>query len=112
MNEAPGASSLTSWKIFACRCAGTRLRASKAKHAIAAGGPISNKVPTSGRPAAVLAARKLTGDPQEHVMTPKEPKASQIRPSDESERAYLESLIRSDYERCHPDETLEDLKHR
>jgi hypothetical protein len=25
---------------------------------------------------------------------------------------YLESLIREDYERCHPGETLEDLKRR
>jgi hypothetical protein len=29
-----------------------------------------------------------------------------------NERAYLESLIRADYEKCHPDETLEDLKRR
>lgn len=36
----------------------------------------------------------------------------QIEPSDVTERAYLESLIRADYEKCHPDETLEDLKHR
>lgn len=36
----------------------------------------------------------------------------QARPFDDSERVYLESLVRSDYERCHPDETLEDLKHR
>ena len=30
----------------------------------------------------------------------------------ESERAYLESLIRADYERCHPGEALEDIKLR
>lgn len=30
----------------------------------------------------------------------------------EEERSYLESLIREDYERCHPGETLEDLKRR
>jgi hypothetical protein len=30
----------------------------------------------------------------------------------EAERAYLESLIRADYERCHPGETLEDIKLR
>jgi hypothetical protein len=30
----------------------------------------------------------------------------------EKERSYLESLIREDYERCHPGETLEDLKRR
>lgn len=31
---------------------------------------------------------------------------------DDGERAYLESLIRADYERCHPDETIEDIKRR
>jgi hypothetical protein len=36
----------------------------------------------------------------------------QILPADYDERAYLESLIRSDYERCHPDETFEDMKRR
>jgi hypothetical protein len=30
----------------------------------------------------------------------------------EEERAYLETLIREDFERCHPGETLEDLKRR
>ena len=30
----------------------------------------------------------------------------------EEERSYLESLIREDYERCHPGETLDDLKRR
>jgi hypothetical protein len=34
------------------------------------------------------------------------------RPSSEEERTYLESLIRDDFERCHPGETLEDLKRR
>lgn len=28
------------------------------------------------------------------------------------DRTYLESLIREDFERCHPGETLEDLKQR
>lgn len=28
------------------------------------------------------------------------------------DRTYLESLIRDDFERCHPGETLEDLKRR
>lgn len=28
------------------------------------------------------------------------------------DRTYLESLIREDFERCHPGETLEDLKGR
>ncbi len=35
-----------------------------------------------------------------------------VRPANEAERAYLESLIREDLERCHPGETLEDLKRR
>lgn len=35
-----------------------------------------------------------------------------VKPVDHDERAYLESLIRSDYERCHPDETFDDLKRR
>lgn len=30
----------------------------------------------------------------------------------ESDLRYLESLIRADYERCHPDDSFEDLKHR
>ncbi|MGX9428863.1 MULTISPECIES: hypothetical protein [Bradyrhizobium] len=30
----------------------------------------------------------------------------------EQDPTYLESLIREDYERCHPGETLEDLKRR
>lgn len=35
-----------------------------------------------------------------------------VRPADETERACLESLIREDFERCHPGETLEDIKRR
>jgi hypothetical protein len=35
-----------------------------------------------------------------------------LRPTSEEERAYLETLIREDFERCHPGETLEDLKRR
>lgn len=35
-----------------------------------------------------------------------------VRPGDETERAYLESLVRDDYALCHPNETLEDLKRR
>jgi hypothetical protein len=35
-----------------------------------------------------------------------------VRPADEAERAYLESLIREDFERCHPGETLEDVRRR
>ncbi|MGY8669166.1 hypothetical protein Q3C01_43390 [Bradyrhizobium sp. UFLA05-109] len=34
------------------------------------------------------------------------------RPASEEERNYLESLIREDFERCHPGETLEDFKRR
>jgi hypothetical protein len=30
----------------------------------------------------------------------------------EEEEAYLEALISEDFERCHPGETLEDLKRR
>ena len=30
----------------------------------------------------------------------------------QDETAYLESLIRQDFEQCHPGETLEDLKRR
>jgi hypothetical protein len=36
----------------------------------------------------------------------------QVMAADNNERAYLESLIGSDYERCHPDETFKDLKRR
>jgi hypothetical protein len=35
-----------------------------------------------------------------------------VRPANEAERTYLESLIREDFERCHPGETLEDIKRR
>jgi hypothetical protein len=35
-----------------------------------------------------------------------------VRPASEPERAYLESVIRADYERCHPGETIEDMKRR
>lgn len=37
---------------------------------------------------------------------------TRIGPSDEREWAYHESLVASDYERCHPDETFDDLKER
>ncbi len=30
----------------------------------------------------------------------------------EASVAYLESLIRAEYQHCHPDECLDDLKHR
>jgi hypothetical protein len=36
----------------------------------------------------------------------------QVGSADDAEREHLESLIRTDYEQCHPGETLEDLKHR
>jgi hypothetical protein len=35
-----------------------------------------------------------------------------VRPADAAERAYLESLIRADYERGHPGETFDDMKRR
>ena len=35
-----------------------------------------------------------------------------IGPTDEREWAYYESLIRADYDRCHPGETFDDLKYR
>jgi hypothetical protein len=41
----------------------------------------------------------------------REPK-KRVGPARGSERYYLESLIRADYERCHPGETLEDIKCR
>jgi hypothetical protein len=33
-------------------------------------------------------------------------------PANEAERIYLESLIRKDFEQCHPGETLDDIKRR
>jgi hypothetical protein len=33
-------------------------------------------------------------------------------PANATERAYLESLIREDFDRCHPGETLDDVKRR
>lgn len=35
-----------------------------------------------------------------------------VRPASAAEQAYLESLIRDDFERTHPGETLEDIKRR
>ncbi len=35
-----------------------------------------------------------------------------LHPVSEEERNYLESLIREDFERCHPGDTLDDLKRR
>ncbi len=35
-----------------------------------------------------------------------------VRPANRAEQAYLESLIREDFERCHPGEALEDLGRR
>ena len=37
---------------------------------------------------------------------------SELGSGAQDETAYLESLIRQDFERCHPDETLDDLKRR
>ena len=35
-----------------------------------------------------------------------------IRPADEAERIFLESLIRADYDRCHSGEDFDDMKRR
>lgn len=35
-----------------------------------------------------------------------------IRPRDAAECAYLESLVRADYDRSHPGETFDDMKRR
>ena len=35
-----------------------------------------------------------------------------VNPPNEAERIHLESLIREDFERCHPGETLDDVKRR
>jgi hypothetical protein len=35
-----------------------------------------------------------------------------LRPADEAERIYLESLVREDFSWCHPGETLDDLRRR
>lgn len=35
-----------------------------------------------------------------------------VQPANEAERVHLESLIREDFSRCHPGETLEDIKRR
>jgi len=35
-----------------------------------------------------------------------------VNPANEAERTYLEFLIRADFERCHPGETLDEVKRR
>ncbi|WP_137934683.1 hypothetical protein [Mesorhizobium comanense] len=35
-----------------------------------------------------------------------------VRPADTAERAYLESLVRADYDESHPGETFDDMKSR
>ena len=35
-----------------------------------------------------------------------------VRPKDGAERVYLESLVREDYDRTHPDDSFGDMKHR
>ena len=35
-----------------------------------------------------------------------------VDPIDDAERVYLESLIRDDFEQCHPDDSLDDMKRR
>ena len=35
-----------------------------------------------------------------------------IRPADASDRTYLESLVRAEYDKTHPGETFDDMKRR
>ncbi|HET7412468.1 MAG TPA: hypothetical protein VFJ18_07370 [Pararhizobium sp.] len=35
-----------------------------------------------------------------------------VRPKDGAERTYLESLVREDYDRAHPDDSFDDMKRR
>ncbi|WP_296709312.1 hypothetical protein [Rhodoblastus sp.] len=35
-----------------------------------------------------------------------------LRPANEAERIYLESLVQEDFSWCHPGETLDDLRRR
>ncbi len=35
-----------------------------------------------------------------------------VDPVDDAERAFLESMIREDFARCHPDDSLDDMKRR
>ncbi|MGX9392717.1 hypothetical protein ACWX0K_19565 [Nitrobacteraceae bacterium UC4446_H13] len=35
-----------------------------------------------------------------------------VDPVDDAERVYLELLIRIDFEQCHPDDSLDDMKRR
>ncbi len=35
-----------------------------------------------------------------------------VRPRNDGERAYFESLVREDYERCRPGDTFEHMKRR
>ncbi|MGB3536556.1 MAG: hypothetical protein WBA42_00170 [Mesorhizobium sp.] len=35
-----------------------------------------------------------------------------VRPADAAERAYLESLVREEYDRCRVGETFDDMKRR
>jgi hypothetical protein len=35
-----------------------------------------------------------------------------VSPTNDAEQAYLESLIAADFARCHPGESLEDIKRR
>lgn len=35
-----------------------------------------------------------------------------VGPKDEVERVYLESLVRDDYNRAHPDDSFDDMKRR
>lgn len=35
-----------------------------------------------------------------------------VRPADAAERAWLESLVRADYDASHPDDSFDDMKRR
>ncbi|MBN9073621.1 MAG: hypothetical protein J0H34_18925 [Rhizobiales bacterium] len=35
-----------------------------------------------------------------------------VRPRDEAGRAYLESLVRDEHDRCHPEDRFDDMKRR
>lgn len=44
--------------------------------------------------------------------TPADRCSGMIEPAGKPDSACLESLVKADYERCHPGETFEDLKRR
>lgn len=50
--------------------------------------------------------------PSEHAHLSTDRSNSEIKPPDKPDSAYLESLVKADYESCHPGETFDDLKRR